>query len=149
MVHKFLKDAGMAAVVLACSFGVAQAAAPTAPPQENLPALIKRNADGSLPQRGRIILKGAKGAALTLGWNFEVCSQSLVSSPNSSSFAVFALNDDGTAFFETSSLASNPVQNELVAACQHVRRASIEGGYWIHVTNTSSGFFDAVTIFYP
>jgi hypothetical protein len=97
-----------------------------------------------LPQRGRIILKGAKPAALAIGWNFEVCTASVVSSPNSSSFTVFANNADRTAFFESTNLASNPVQNELVAACQHAG-----GGYWIHITNTVTAFFDTVSIFYP
>jgi hypothetical protein len=144
MAHKFLKDAGMAAVVLACSFGVAQAAAPTPPPEENFPALIKPNADGSLPERGRIILKGAKPAALTLGWNFEVCTASIVSSPNAFFFTVFARNADGTAFFESTRSASNPVQNELLAACAHAG-----GGYFIHVTNTVTGFFDTILISFP
>jgi hypothetical protein len=145
MAHKYLKLARIAVIALVSSFGVAQAAAPSPPPEENLPALIKRNADGSLPQRGRIILKGAKGAALTLGWNFKVCTASIVSSPNATSFTVFARNADGTAFFESTSRgASNPIQNELVAACQHAG-----GGYWVHVTDTSSGLFDDVLIFYP
>lgn len=143
MARKHVKAAGMAAAGLASLLGVAQAA-PTPPPEENLFALIKPNADGSLPQRGRIILKGAKPAALTLGWNFEVCTASIVSSPNAFSFTVFARNADGTSFFESTSSASNPIQNELVAACQHAG-----GGYFIHITNTVTGFFDTVLIVYP
>jgi hypothetical protein len=144
MARKHVNVAGMAAAGLASLFGTAQAAAPTPPPEENLPALIKPNADGSLPERGRIILKGARPAAVTLGWNFEVCIASIVSSPNAFSFTVFARNADRTSFFESTSSASNPVQNELVAACQHAG-----GGYWIHITNTVTGFFDTVLIFYP
>jgi hypothetical protein len=145
MAHKYLKDAGIAAIALVSSFGVAQAEAPTPPPSASeLTALIKPNADGSLPQRGRIILKGAKPAALTLGWNFEVCTSSVVASPNSFSFTVFARNADGTAFFESTSRVSDPVQNELVAACQHAG-----GGYWIHIINPVTLFFDTVVIFYP
>jgi hypothetical protein len=143
MARKRVKVAGMAAVGLASLFGIARAT-PTPPPEENLPALIKPNADGSLPQRGRIILKGARPAATSFGWNFEICTASFVSSPNAFSFTVFARNADGTSFFESTSSASNPLQNELVAACQHAG-----GGYWIHVINTSSGFFDTVLIFYP
>jgi hypothetical protein len=65
MAHRYLKDAGIAAIALATSFGVAQAAAPTPPPPppSELAALIKRNADGSLPQRGGIKLPGATPAA--------------------------------------------------------------------------------------
>ena len=133
MARKHVKVAGMAVAGLASLFGTAQAAAPTPPPEENLFALIKPNADGSLPQRGRIILKGAKPAALTLGWNFEVCTSSVVASPNIFSFTVFARNADGTAFFESTSRVSDPIQNELVAACQHAG-----GGYWIHIINTAT-----------
>jgi hypothetical protein len=52
MARKHVNVAGMAAAGLASLFGTAQAAAPTPPPEENLFALIKPNADGSLPQRG-------------------------------------------------------------------------------------------------
>jgi hypothetical protein len=146
MAHGYLKDAGIAAIALATSFGVAQAAAPTPPPPppSELAALIKRNADGSLPQRGGIKLPGATLAATSLGWNFEVCTASFVSSPNAFFFTVFARNADGTVFFESTNLRTDPVQNELVAACQHAG-----GGYWIHIINTATLFFDTVLIFFP
>jgi hypothetical protein len=145
MARKYLKAAGMAAVVLGGSFGVAQAAPPTPPPAPSeLAALIKRNADGSLPQRGGVILKGATRAAASLGWNFEVCTASYVSSPNAFAFTVFARNADGTVFFESTSSTTDPVQNELVAACQHAG-----GGYWIHIVNPVTLFFDTVLINYP
>jgi hypothetical protein len=145
MAHKYLKDAGIAAIALAASFGVAQAAPPTPPPAlSELAPLIKRNADGSLPQRGGIKLTAATPAAPSLGWNFEVCTASYVSSPSASAFTVFARNADGTVFFESTSTTTDPIQNELVAACQHAG-----GGYWIHVTNTATLFFDTVLIFYP
>jgi hypothetical protein len=147
MAHKYLKDAGIAAIALVSSFGVAQAEAPTPPPSASeLTALIKPNADGSLPQRGRIILKDSTraAAALTLGWNFDVCTASFVSSPNALFFTVFARNADGTVFFESTNLRTDPVQNELVAACQHAGR-----GYWIHIINTATLFFDTVLIFFP
>jgi hypothetical protein len=149
MARKYLKAAGMAAVVLGGSFGVAQAAPPTPPPAPSeLAAPIKRNADGSLPQRGGVILKGATraapSAAPSLGWNFEVCTASYVSSPNAFAFTVFARNADGTVFFESTSSTTDPVQNELVAACQHAR-----GGYWIHIINPVTLFFDTVLINYP
>src|ERR1700758_1806134 len=93
------------------------------PAPSELAAPIKRNADGSLPQRGGVILKGATraapSAAPSLGWNFEVCTASYVSSPNAFAFTVFARNADGTVFFESTSSTTDPVQNELVAACQH------------------------------
>jgi hypothetical protein len=145
MAHKYLKDAGIAAIAVISSVGVAQAEAPTPPPSTSeLTALIKPNADGSLPQRGGALLKGAKRAAISLGWNFEVCTSSLVSSPNTFSFTVFARNADGTFFFESTSSTTDPIQNEFVAACQHAG-----GGYWIHITSISPLFFDTVLIFYP
>ena len=145
MARKYLNDAAIAAIALTASFGVAQAAAPTPPPPPSeLAALIKRNADGSLPQRGGIKLTGATPAATSLGWNFKVCTASYVSSPNASAFTVFARNADGTVFFESTSSTTDPVQNELVAACQHAG-----GGYWINITNTFTLFFDTVLISYP
>jgi hypothetical protein len=145
MAHKYLKLARIAAIALVSSFGVAQAEAPTPlPSTSDLTALIKPNADGSLPQRGGAILKGAKRAAISLGWTFEVCTASFVSSPNDFSFTVVARNADGTAFFESANRASNPVQNELVAACQHAR-----GGYFIHITSINPVLFDSVFISYP
>src|SRR5262245_899170 len=145
MVHNYLKNFGMAVTVLGCSLGVAQAAGTKPPPAPSeLTAQIKRNADGSLPQRGGVIPKGAARAAISLGWNFEVCTASFVSSPNAFSFTVVARNADGTEFFESTSSTTDPVQNELVAACQHAG-----GGYWIHIIDTVTLFFDTVLIFYP
>src|SRR5262249_24924406 len=104
MARQCPKGAGMAMIVLASSFGVRQAAPPTPPPAPSeLAALIKRNADGSLPQRGGIKLTGATPAATSLGWNFKVCTASYVYSPNAFAFTVFARNADGTEFFESTS----------------------------------------------
>jgi len=145
MAYQYLKAAGLSALLLGGACGVAQAATPTSQPApSDLSAIIKPNADGSFPQRGGAISKGPKAAQFVLGWNFEVCGASQVISPSPSSFTVLALNTDGSMFLETTSATSDPIQNELVAACQNG-----EGGYWIEITSLSPLLFDSVLIYYP
>jgi hypothetical protein len=142
MSHNYLKTAGMAAIMLGSAFGVTQAATPTPPPDpKELLAQIKRP-DGSLPQSAGGIVKGAKRAAPVLGWNFFVCTASQAFT-DGANFTVVAHNSDQTFFAWTAGSSSNPIQNELVAACQHAG-----GGYFLHIINPS-GAFDSVWIFYP
>jgi hypothetical protein len=154
MALNYLKDVGMAVIVLGCSFGVAQAAAPTPPPEPSeLAAQVKKNPDGSLPPRGGGMFKGATRAPIALGWNFEVCDASQWVSGDNVHFFVFAHNTDGTFFFDEAGSSLTLVgslltslQNQLVEACEHTGGST---GYFIHITNTTTFAFDSVWINYP
>jgi hypothetical protein len=144
MAHKHLKTSAMAAIVLGCALGVAQAADPSPPPinPSQLRTLLKLKPGEPLPSRGGGRLTA--GPPLRVGWNFEICGQSSLSTDGSNVF-VFALNRDGTFFFDSSADGvQTSAQAQLLAACQHAG-----GGYFVHVFNSATNDFDALAINYP
>ena len=132
MAHKHLKNSGIAAIVLGCALGVAQAAGPTPPPIDpsQLQTLLKQ-------------LKPKPGD-FSVGWNFKVCNASYLAR-NGGGFILFAENTDGSAIHESStSQFLSFFQNQLLAACQHAG-----GGYFVHIIDPSTNAFDDLDIFYP
>jgi hypothetical protein len=143
MAHEHVKTSGMAAIVLSCALGLAQAADPY-PPLINpsqLRTLLKLKPGEPIPPRGGGRL--TPGPSLPVGWNFEICRQSSVGTDGSNIF-VFALNGDGTLFFDSSRGVQTSVQAQLLAACQHAG-----GGYFVHIINPATNDFDDLAINYP
>jgi hypothetical protein len=140
MARKHLKTSAMAAIVLGCALGVAQAAGPTPPPIDpsQLRTLLKLKPSEPLPSSrvGRLT-----PGPTVVGWNFKVCIQSFLA--RTGQFSIFAVNSDGSFFLESStSQTLSSFQNQLLAACQHAG-----GGYWVHLINAD--LFDAIAINYP
>jgi hypothetical protein len=153
MAHKHLKNFGMAAItilmiVLGCAFGVAQAAGGPSPPPidpSQLRTLLKLKPGAPLPQSGGGRLtpgsSSTAGPSLTIGWNFETCSFSEYAT-DSTNYWVFAVNYDRTFFFWNNlNRNRNPVQEELLAACQNGGH-----GYFVEVTDTSALTFDRIYV---
>src|ERR1700730_11380182 len=135
MAHKHLKNSGMAAIVLRCALGVAQAADQSPPPLDasqlrTLHSLLNPKSGAPLPQMGGGRL--SPGANLPTGWNFEICTQSFFQT-NGSTFTVFAVNRDGTFFFQSTGGGQGTIQTQLLAACQHAG-----GGYFVHIIDSST-----------
>jgi hypothetical protein len=143
MAHEYLKASAMAAIVLGCALGVAHAASTSPPPimPSQLRTLLKLKAGEPVPQRGGGRL--AAGPALPVGWNFEICAQSQVSTDGSNVF-VIAFNRDGTFFFDRSGGVQTSGQAQLLAACQHAG-----GGYFVNIINPATNDFNALAINYP
>jgi hypothetical protein len=137
MVQRYLKNFGMAVVVLGCALGVAQAAGPKPPPisPSELRNLIKP-APGVTEPRGGVRLKTIAGARFTSGFNFEIGEASVWFTPDDITFFIICFNTDGSFFFDG---FPRPVltsaQAELKNACDH------PGGYFVNVTNPSNGAF--------
>jgi hypothetical protein len=126
MAHKYLKHAGLAALLLGCSVGLAQAQVPTPPP---LPGQIHRGAAATGIGGSGTVPKTA--AACATGWNIFYCTSSYTTWDGTNS-AVTAFNTDGSSFTWTSGgdlLATNG--EALINACNtgHL--------YWIFITGTS------------
>lgn len=143
MVYKYLKDFGMAATVLGCSLGVTQAAGPKPPaisPLE-LGTLIKPKPGVTGPHRGGGRLKTVPGAAFVSGFNFEIGSTSVWFTPDNINFFIICFNTDGSNFFDgENSPKLTSAQAELKNACEH------PGGYFVFVTNPSTGAFNEIAI---
>ena len=145
MAHKHLKNSGIAAIVLGCALGVAQAAGTTSPPIDpsQLRTLLKLKPGDPIPQRGggRV----TPGPSTVVGWNFKVCIQSYLARNTTNGFLLFAENSDGSFFHESSTNQFlSFFQNQLLAACQHAG-----GGYFVHIIDPSTNAFDDLDIFYP
>ena len=141
MAHKDLKASAMVAIVLGCALGVAHAAGSPPYPIDPSQLRIKLKPGEPIPPRGGGRLTA--GSALPVGWNFEICKASSVSTDGLNIF-VTAVNRDGTFFFDSSSGAQTSAQAQLLAACQHAG-----GGYFVHVFNSATNDFDALAINYP
>lgn len=144
MAHKYLKQFGMAALLLGCSVGLAQAAANATPPPDPSLGGQLRATPGAGPHSGGGIRGTANAVtAIVAGWNFELCDATYWYNPDSSDYFVVNLNTDGSYFYYDSSgpaLASG--QNQLKNGCDH-------GYYWVYVTNSSTGAWDEVYIYVP
>jgi hypothetical protein len=124
MGHKYFKHAGLAALLLGCSVGLAQAQTPTPPPS---PDQMPRGAAAKAIGGSGITPK----AACTTGWNIFYCTSSYTTWDGTNS-TVTAYNNDGSNFTWTSGgylLATNG--EALINACNtgHL--------YWIFITNTA------------
>lgn len=131
MGHKYFKHAGLAALLLGCSVGLAQADSPTPPPQspDQLRALLGHSGTAKASTGGAGL--AAKGAACTTSWQPYWCTSSQTFWDGSSSI-VWAFNTDGSVFSWTSGgdlLATNG--EALINACNtgHL--------YWLFITSTS------------
>ena len=148
MAHKHLKNSGIAAIVLGCALGVAQAAGTTSPPidpsqLQTLLNLLKPKPGVPLSQTGGGRL--TPGPSNVVGWNFKICTESFSTTAAGGSLTgTFAVNSDGSFFAERSSGVHETVQAQLLAACQHAG-----GGYWVHVLDPTTNVFDYVLIYYP
>ena len=98
MAHKHLKNSGIAAIVLGCALGVAQAAGTTSPPIDpsQLRTLLKLKPGEPLPSSGGGRL--TPGPSNVVGWNFKVCIETAVVL-NGSGIILYAINQDGTPIF--------------------------------------------------
>ena len=144
MAHKHLKTSAMAAIVLGCALGVAQAATPSPLPIDpsQLRTLLKLEPGVPIPPTGGLRVNST--ASIVTGFNFFVCSQSS-SFTNGTVFFVFASNKDGSLFFATSTSADQTsFQAQLLAACQHAG-----GGYFLNITNLTTFAFNDIAISYP
>jgi hypothetical protein len=109
MVHKYLKNVGMALAALGCSLGVAQAAGPKPPPisRSQLETLLKPTPGVTGPLRGGGRLKTVPGTAVpgksfASGFNFEIGESSVWFTPDDINFFIICSNTDGSAFFDSS-----------------------------------------------
>jgi hypothetical protein len=148
MAHKQLKNSAMAAIVLGCALGVAQAAGLSAPPidpaqLQTLHNLLKPKPGVPLPQTGGGRL--TPGPPFAVGWNFRVCAKILFFH-NEGNFSYVAINTDQS--FLSANGGSNLVlftfQRQVLAACQHSSR-----GYYVNITDPRTGAFNALDIVYP
>jgi hypothetical protein len=142
MAHAHLKNSAMAAIVLGCALGVAQAAGPSPPAIDpsQLRTLLKLKPGEPLPQSGGGRL--TPGPSFTAGWLKEVCVQSYFDGFKKPPFTVFAVNQDGTFFFDASNEdLRRSAQEILSTACQHGGL-----GYYVHIID-SAGTYDEIAIF--
>jgi hypothetical protein len=153
MVHRYLKNFGMAVTVLGCALGGAQAAGPQAagpkPPPispSELGTLIKPTPGVTGPQRGGGRLKTVPGTTVpgksfAFGFNFEIGRSSVWFTPDDITFFIICFNTDGSAFFDGfPSPVLTSAQAELKNACEH------PGGYFVFVTNPFTGAFNEIVI---
>jgi hypothetical protein len=119
MLSKYFKHAGLAALTLGCSLGLAQAQVrPTIAPPE--PSALPRAATGATPNGA---IAGTK--ALATGWNEEFCYASYWYNSGSVSY-VYNLNQDGSSFYSSStSYDLQASQNQLKNGCEHK-------SYWVY-----------------
>ncbi|MDQ6702097.1 MAG: hypothetical protein M3Z96_02800 [Pseudomonadota bacterium] len=141
MAYKYLKYAGLAALLLGCSAGLAQAG--PAPTPDELRAMINSGTKSTVGIDGKTITTGgnarAGSTAIVSGFNLEHCATSVWFTPDNVSFFIFAFNNDGSVFFagiNTPLITS--VQEELIDVC---RAGQL---YGVFVTNTSTGAFDEI-----
>jgi hypothetical protein len=133
----------MAVAALGCSLGVAQAAGPKPPPvsPSELGILVNPPPGVTGPHRGGGRLKTVPAARFASGWVFEIGATSVWFTPNDKTFFIICFNTDGSFFFDG---INNPLltsaQAELKNACDH------PGGYFVFVTNPSTGAFDEIAI---
>jgi hypothetical protein len=148
MAHKHLKTSAMAAIVLGCLLGVAQATGPSPPPIDpsqlrTLHNLLQPKPGVPLPQTG--VGRLTPGPSFTLGWNRETCREILYFSTGSI-FYYIVLNTDGSFVYDNNiSRELSTIQSQLLAACTH---AAAGGSYLVHILNTESLAFDAIVINY-
>ena len=142
MAHKHLKNSGIAAIVLGCALGVAQAAGTTSPPIDpsQLRTLLKLKPGEPLPSSGGGRL--TPGPAFTAGWHFEDCTQSFLAPTTGGALTVFAINQDGTFFFSDGAFFRTSRQEILLAACQST------AGYFVHVIDPTALTFDEIVILF-
>lgn len=139
MATKYLKHAGLAALLLGGSVGLAQAAA-TPPPLSEIQSLIPKPG-GSGPHKTSGVLPGAKNAAIVAGYNYGHCYATYWYF-DGSFYNIVALNEEGT-FVSYSS--NSPVED---SAQQHLKNACEHANYYWYVTNTSTGAYDIIWIYY-
>jgi hypothetical protein len=148
MVHKYLKNVGTAVAMLGCSLGVAQAAGPKPPPisPSQLGTLIKPKPGVTGPHRGGGRLRTVPGTTVpgkspVSGSNFEIGDTSEWFTPDDITFFIICFNTDGSFFFDSSDHPRlTSAQAELKNACEH------PGGYFVFVTNPSTGAFNEIVI---
>lgn len=142
MAHIYLKNFGLAVAALGCLLGVAQAAGLRPPPvgPSELRSLVNPQPGVTGPHRGGGRLKTVPGARLASGWVSEIGASS-VWFTDGITFSIICFNTDGTFFFDSidSSLLTS-AQAELKNACDH------PGGYFVFVTDPSTGAFDEIAI---
>jgi hypothetical protein len=140
MTHRYLKCAGLAAVLSGfSSFALAQTP-PTPPPPPLGPLANSTNG----PQNGGVKSNNVTAQAYSLGWNFRICSSSYWYSPDNVHFYVFANNTDGSSFWYSSDVNLASPQNQFLAACEHAK-----AGYWIYITNTVTLTYNRIWVYYP
>ena len=131
MLSKYFKHAGLAALLLGCSLGLAQAQslgvaqAQVQPPPPPEPSALPKAATAATP---RGATAGTK--ALAAGWNLEYCYASYWYNDGTNSW-VYNLNQDGSSFWSLSSnYALQASQNQLRSGCEHK-------SYWVYCPTTS------------
>jgi hypothetical protein len=83
--------------------------------------------------------QGLKSAAATvIGWNDKTCVQSFTANYGPYS-ATFAINSDGSMFYDVWYGLETTFQSELTAVCLHTG-----GNYAVHITNATNGTYDAL-----
>ena len=142
---RYLKNFGMAVAVMGCSLAVAQATGPKAPPisPSELRNLIKPTPGVTGPHRGGGRLKTVTtvpGKSFVSGFNFEIGATSEWFTPDDITFFIICVNTDGSAFFDGHGPKLTSAQAELKNACDH------PGGYFVFVTNPSTGAFNEIMI---
>ena len=124
MLSTYFKHAGLAALTLGCSLGLAQAQVqPPKPPPE--PSALPKGATAATP---RGATAGTK--AIAQGWNLEYCYASYWYNDGSTSW-VYNLNQDGSSFWSASTnYVLQASQNQLKNGCEHK-------SYWVYCPTTS------------
>ena len=142
MAHKYLKHAGLAALLLGCSVGLAQGAGQTTPPDPALLSPAPKPPTGA--QTG--VTGGGKvgntpGAPIVAGWNYISHCNANQWYYDGTNWWEYNYNDDGTFWYY---VINSPLEasgaNQLKNACEH-------GSYWIYVTNTSTGAYSHIWIY--
>jgi hypothetical protein len=146
MAPKYLKNFGMAATALGCSLGVAQAASTPSPPisPSQLGTFIKPTTGVTGAHRGGGRLGNVAGPRFVSGFNFVVGTQSIWYTPDGNNFFIFCVNTDGSFFFDgINSPLLTSGQAQLQDACKQ------PGGYFVFVTDPSTGAFNEIVINQP
>jgi hypothetical protein len=132
MLSKYFKHAGLAALLLGCSLGLAQAQ------QQRTPPPITGSA-AAVPTGARAVGTAGTKATVT-GWNFYEC-YATQAYYDGTDYWVWTYNNDGSSFgYGVTTGGLWTIQNQLVNACQH-------GSYWVYCTTATCSAWNDVWIY--
>ena len=135
MLSKYFKHAGLAALLLGCSLGLAQA-------QQNtkIPPPVPGQAAVAAPAGAHAGATAGATKAIATGWNFEECNatQTYFDGTN---WWVYTYNNDGSSYWYSVNVGGLwTVQNMLKSACEH-------GSYWVYCPNSTCSGWTQVWIY--